>query len=166
MRHAGAAALGVQLVQNALKRLGLRNRRFLIAERGMQMRINAGHVQAGHILENGQQLIQLVRQKAVPAHAGIDLDVYLRLDTERFRYAVQDCRVVLARNGQNRAEVQKLRQLVRVGGRAEHQNVTILKPACAQAADLGNLRHGKVRDAGFPADRCHLDKAEAVAVTL
>ena len=160
MRHAGAAALGVQLVQNALKRLGLRNRRFLIAERGMQMRINAGHVQAGHILENGQQLIQLVRQKAVPAHAGIDLD------TERFRHAVQDGCVVLARNGQNRAEVQKLRQLLRVGGRAEHQNVTILKPACAQAADLGNLRHGKVRDAGFPADRCHLDKAEAVAVTL
>ena len=166
MRHAGVAALGVQLVENALKRLGLRNRRFLIAERGMQMRINAGHVQAGHILENGQQLIQLVRQKAVPAHTGIDLDVYLRLDTERFRHAVQDGCVVLARNGQNCAEIQKLRQLLRVGGRAEHQNVTILKPACAQAADLGNLRHGKVRDAGFPADRCHLDKAEAVAVTL
>jgi len=104
--------------------------------------------------------------KAVPAHAGIDLDVYLCLDTERFRHAVQDGCVVLARNGQNRAEVQKLRQLLRVGGRAEHQNVTILKPACAQAADLGNLRHGKVRDAGFPAERCHLDKAEAVAVTL
>ena len=91
---------------------------------------------------------------------------YLRLDTERFRHAVQDGCVVLARNGQNRAEVQKLRQLLRVGGRAEHQNVTILKPACAQAADLGNLRHGKVRDAGFPADRCHLDKAEAIAVSL
>lgn len=53
MRHAGAAALGVQLVQNALKRLGLRNRRFLIAERGMQMGIDAGHMQAGHILEMG-----------------------------------------------------------------------------------------------------------------
>lgn len=122
-----------QLLENALKRLGLRDSCFLIAECRVQMRINAGHVQTGHILENGQQLIQFVRQKAVPAHASIDLDVYLRLDTERFRHAVQDGCVVLARNSQNRAEVQKLRQLLRVGGRAEHQNVTILKPACAQA---------------------------------
>ena len=69
------------------------------------MGVDAGHMQAGHVFEDGEQLIQLVRQKAVPAHAGVDLDVYLRLDTERFRHAVQDGCVVLARDGQNRAEV-------------------------------------------------------------
>ena len=146
MRHAGVAALGVQLVQNALKRLGLRDGCFLIAECRVQMGIDAGHMQARHVFEDRQQLIQFVRQKAVAAHAGVDLDVHLRLHAKFFCYAVQDCRVILARNGQNRAEVQQLRQLVRVGGRAEHQNVTILKPARAQTADLGKFRHGEVRD--------------------
>ena len=32
MRHAGVAALGMQLLENALKRLGLRDSCFLIAE--------------------------------------------------------------------------------------------------------------------------------------
>ena len=95
----------MQLLENALKRLGLRDSCFLIAECRVQMGVDAGHMQAGHVFEDGEQLIQLVRQKAVPAHAGVDLDVYLRLDTERFRHAVQDGCVVLARDGQNRAEV-------------------------------------------------------------
>ena len=105
VRHAGLAAGRVQLIENALKGLGLRDRRLLAAEGGMQMGVDAGHVQTGHVAEDGQQLVELVRQKAVAAHAGVDLDVDLGLYAELLGYAVQNRRVILARDGQNRAEV-------------------------------------------------------------
>ena len=77
MRHPRFDARLAQRGEHAAERFDLRLCGFLVAERRVQMRIDAGHVDGVHIMIDRRDLLHLLRQKAVAAHAGVDLDVRL-----------------------------------------------------------------------------------------
>ena len=110
--------------KHRMKALCLFERLLFVAERGVQMRINAGDGNGVHVGIDGQDLVGLAREKAVAPHAGVDLEVRLRLLAALGGNAVEHGGVILTGDGEHGAEVEQAVYLVRGGGIRIHASAT------------------------------------------
>ena len=166
MRHTGFIARGIDGGDDAFERLGLRVGLLFVAERGVQVRIDAGDGDVVHIGVDGQELVNLGGQKAVASHAGVNFDVRVGNDVFLRGHAVEHRGVVLTGDGDDGVQVEKLTQLVARARGAEHENLFFFKARLAQRAHVRYLGDGKARDARLAADGGHGDKSQTVAVSL
>ena len=166
MRKTGLKTGGGDGLEDALKDVGLLEGLLFVAEGGMQVRIDAGDGDMIHIGIDGQNFVHLLRQEAVAAHAGIDLDMRLGDSILLRGDAVEDGGVLLARDGEHGVQREQLAHLAGIGGGPEHQNFFIREAALPQGGHVGDLGHGVARDPGIPAGGGHRDQPETVAVSL
>ena len=75
MAHADIEALFLKLPDDGAEGDHLQIGCFFIAERRMEVRVDAAKLQAVHVGIEVDELVQLAGEKAVAPHAGIDFDV-------------------------------------------------------------------------------------------
>ena len=166
VRKSGLVSGGGDRLENGLEIRRLLIGLLFVAEGGMQVRIDAGHGDAVHIGIDGENLVELVRQKAIAPHAGVDLDMRLGDGAALGGDAVERGGVILAGDGEGRVQIQQLVNFIGIRGGAEHQDLLLFIARLAQGADLADLCDGEARDTGVAADGRHFQKPEAVAVAL
>ena len=130
------------------------------------MGINAGRINAfiGSIYQ--LQLLILVRQEAIPAHAGIQLHMGTGLHAAALCHFVQAVCRLRGTNGGDGVCLYHLIGLIRHGSGAHDQNILLGVAQLPQPGRIPRLGDGKHPDAGLAEHLCHLLHTEAIAVCL
>ena len=106
MDHAGLKACPVDLVQHFLKQVVLGHGDYFTVG-AAEMSINSGDGQRLHTPIDGKDLFHLVRQETVPAHAGIQFQVYLRHGGALGGHVVDGHGIRIGAHGEDHAQVQQ-----------------------------------------------------------
>ena len=165
MGHARLIAGGVELVQDPLEGLVLLLGGLLAAEGAVEVGEDPGDGQILHILVDGDDLVHVLRQKAVSSHSRIHADVDLRHGGALGGDPVDGDGGLIGAHGEDDAQIQQLVDLCRIRRGAQHQDRRI-RPGLPQDLGLLDLRDGKPVDAVLPQNFGKGQNADAVSVAL
>ena len=165
MPHPGINAPGPETLQNLKEGGELGLRRAVLGEGAVEVGVDAPDPEALHAVDGGGA-IQVLRQEAVAAHAGVDLEVDLRHGGALGGDGVQHQGGLQGAHREDEPQVQHGVDLLRVLGLPEHEDGGVGEARLPQGARLPQLGDAEALDAVGRQGPGHGHGAQAVAAAL